>query len=55
MSTAFRRTSREDIGHGRGSCFGLFSAIFDMVIGGEISPETVMNSVLESERYAAVG
>ncbi len=34
---------------------GFSPAIFDMVIGGEISPETVMNSVLESERYAAVG
>ncbi|MEZ3438167.1 MAG: DUF2828 family protein [Oscillospiraceae bacterium] len=34
---------------------GFSPAIFGMVIGGEISPETVMNSVLESERYAAVG
>lgn len=34
---------------------GFSPAIFDMVIGGEISPEIVMNSVIESERYAAVG
>lgn len=33
---------------------GFSPAIFDMVASGEISPETVMNSVIESERYAAV-
>lgn len=33
---------------------GYSPAIFDMVIGGECSPETVMNKILSSERYAAV-
>lgn len=33
---------------------GFSPAIFDMMAGGEISPETVMNSIIESERYAAV-
>lgn len=33
---------------------GYSPAIFDMVIGGECSPETVMNRILSSERYAAV-
>lgn len=33
---------------------GFSPAIFDMVASGEISPEIVMNSVIESERYAAV-
>ena len=33
---------------------GYSPAIFDMVMGGECSPETVMNRILSSERYAAV-
>lgn len=33
---------------------GFSPAIFDMMAGGEITPEAVMNSVIESERYAAV-
>lgn len=33
---------------------GFSPAIFDMMTGGEITPEAVMNSVIESERYAAV-
>lgn len=33
---------------------GFSPAIFDMMADGEISPETVMNSIIESERYAAV-
>lgn len=33
---------------------GFSPAIFDMVAGGEISPEFIMNSVIESPRYAAV-
>lgn len=34
---------------------GFTPALFDMVIGGEISPEIVMNRAIESERYAMVG
>lgn len=34
---------------------GFTPALFDMVIGKEISPEIVMNSAIESERYAMVG
>lgn len=33
---------------------GYSPAVFDMVMGGECSPETVMNRILCSERYAAV-
>ena len=33
---------------------GYSPAIFDMVMGGECSPETVMNRILSSERYAPV-
>lgn len=33
---------------------GASPAIFDMVIGGEITPENVMNRIIESERYAKV-
>ncbi len=33
---------------------GYSPAIFDMVISGECSPETVMNSILSSERYAQI-
>ena len=33
---------------------GYSPAIFDMVIGGECSPEAVMNRILSSERYAAI-
>lgn len=33
---------------------GASPAIFDMVIGGEISPEKIMNKIIESERYAPV-
>ena len=29
-------------------------AIFDMVIGGDCSPETMMNNILSSERYAVI-
>ncbi len=34
---------------------GFTPALFDMVIGKEISPEIIMNRVIESERYAMVG
>ena len=34
---------------------GCTPAIFDMAMGGEISPEKIMESVVSSERYAAVG
>ena len=34
---------------------GFTPALFDMVIGGEISPEIIMNRVIESERYKLVG
>lgn len=34
---------------------GFTPALFDMVAGGEISPEVVMNKAIESERYAMVG
>lgn len=34
---------------------GFTPALFDMVIGGEISPEIIMNRAVESERYAMVG
>lgn len=34
---------------------GFTPALFDMVMGGEISPEIVMNRAIESERYAMVG
>ncbi|MCR5540959.1 MAG: DUF2828 family protein [Ruminococcus sp.] len=33
---------------------GYSPAVFDMVIGGECSPEAVMDKILSSERYAAV-
>jgi len=33
---------------------GYSPAIFDMVIGGEVSPETVMDKILSSARYAPV-
>ncbi len=33
---------------------GYSPAIFDMVIGGDCSPETVMNRILYSERYARI-
>lgn len=33
---------------------GFSPAVFDMVIGGEVSPETVMNRVLSSKRYEPV-
>ena len=33
---------------------GYSPAVFDMVIGGECSPEAVMNKILSSERYSAV-
>ncbi|MBR4626285.1 MAG: DUF2828 family protein [Ruminococcus sp.] len=33
---------------------GYSPAVFDMVMGGECSPETVMNRILSSERYAPV-
>lgn len=33
---------------------GYSPAIFDMVISGECSPETVMNSILSSERYSQI-
>ena len=33
---------------------GYSPAVFDMVIGGDISPEKVMNEILSSERYAAI-
>lgn len=33
---------------------GYTPAIFDMVMGGEMSPETVMNKILTSERYRPV-
>ncbi|MDE7194616.1 MAG: DUF2828 family protein [Oscillospiraceae bacterium] len=33
---------------------GCTPAIFDMAMGGEISPEIIMESVVNSERYAAV-
>lgn len=33
---------------------GFSPAIFDMIAGGEISPEIVMNSVIESERYRQI-
>jgi hypothetical protein len=33
---------------------GYSPAVFDMVIGGECSPEAVMDKILYSERYAAV-
>lgn len=33
---------------------GFSPAVFDMIAGGEISPETVMNSVIESERYRQI-
>lgn len=34
---------------------GFTPALFDMVMGKEISPEIVMNSAVETERYAMVG
>lgn len=34
---------------------GASPAVFDMVIGGEIMPELIMNRIIESERYAKVG
>ncbi|MDE7229968.1 MAG: DUF2828 family protein [Oscillospiraceae bacterium] len=34
---------------------GFTPALFDMVMGGEISPEIIMNRAVESERYAMVG
>ncbi len=34
---------------------GFSPALFDMVSGGDISPEKVMNDILSSDRYAAVG
>lgn len=33
---------------------GYSPAVFDMVIGGDISPEKIMNEILSSERYAAI-
>lgn len=33
---------------------GFSPAIFDMIAGGDISPEIVMNSVIESERYKQI-
>ncbi len=33
---------------------GFSPAVFDMVMGGEISPEAVMNSVIGSERYSRI-
>jgi len=33
---------------------GYTPSVFDMVMGGDISPEAVMNKVLSSQRYAAV-
>lgn len=33
---------------------GCTPAIFDMALGGELSPESIMESVVNSERYAAV-
>ena len=33
---------------------GYSAAVFNMVMNGEISPETVMNSILSSERYADI-
>ena len=33
---------------------GYTPAIFDMVMGGEITPEAVMNKIISSERYAPV-
>jgi len=33
---------------------GFSPAIFDMVASGEVSPETIMNSVIESERYKEI-
>ena len=33
---------------------GYSPAVFDMVMGGECSPEAVMNKILSSERYSAV-
>ena len=33
---------------------GYSPTVFNMVIGGECSPEAVMNKVLESERYASI-
>lgn len=33
---------------------GASPAVFDMVIGGEISPETVMERIIGSERYAKI-
>ncbi|MCR5167864.1 MAG: DUF2828 family protein [Oscillospiraceae bacterium] len=33
---------------------GFSPAVFDMVIGGEVSPETVMNRILSSTRYEPV-
>lgn len=33
---------------------GASPAIFDMVIGGEITPENIMNRIIEGERYAKV-
>ncbi|MEE3405160.1 MAG: DUF2828 family protein [Acutalibacteraceae bacterium] len=34
---------------------GASPAIFDMVIGGDISPEKVMEQIIGSERYAKIG
>ena len=34
---------------------GCTPAILDMAMGGEISPESIMESAVSSERYAAVG
>ena len=33
---------------------GYTPSIFDMVMGGEISPEAVMDKILASERYAPI-
>ena len=33
---------------------GYTPAVFDMVIGGDITPETIMNKILSSERYASI-
>lgn len=41
-------------GTGAALVSGFSPAIFDMMASGEISPETVMDSIIESERYAAV-
>ena len=33
---------------------GYSTAVFDMVMGGECSPESVMDRILASERYAVI-